>query len=84
MTNYARNNFVLIIDEIKYILKWINSQKKLTFRQKVGYGFGDLASCLFWTTIMTQLLFFYTDVFGLTAKAAGLMFFVSRILDAFF
>jgi glycoside/pentoside/hexuronide:cation symporter, GPH family len=57
---------------------------KLTFRQKVGYGFGDLASCLFWTTIMTQLLFFYTDVFGLTGKAAGLMFFVSRILDAFF
>jgi len=57
---------------------------KLTFRQKVGYGVGDLASCLFWMTIMTQLLFFYTDVFGLSAKAAGLMFFVSRILDALF
>jgi len=57
---------------------------KLTFRQKVGYGFGDLASCLFWATIMTQLLFFYTDVFGITGKVAGLMFFVSRILDALF
>ena len=58
--------------------------QRLTFREKVGYGFGDLASCLFWSTIMSQLLFFYTDVFGLTGRAAGIMFFVSRILDAIF
>jgi glycoside/pentoside/hexuronide:cation symporter, GPH family len=57
---------------------------KLKFREKLGYGFGDLASCLFWATIMTQLLFFYTDIFGLTGKAAGLMFLVSRLLDAGF
>jgi GPH family glycoside/pentoside/hexuronide:cation symporter len=61
-----------------------NEIQKLPLREKIGYGFGDLASCLFWMTIMSQLLFFYTDVFGLTAKAAGIMFFVSRILDAFF
>ncbi len=58
--------------------------ERLTFKEKIGYGFGDLASCLFWATVMSQLLFFYTDVFGLTGKAAGIMFFVSRILDAFF
>ncbi len=58
--------------------------QKLQLREKIGYGFGDLASCLFWATIMSQLLFFYTDVFGLTGKAAGIMFFVSRILDAVF
>jgi glycoside/pentoside/hexuronide:cation symporter, GPH family len=58
--------------------------QKLRLREKIGYGFGDLASCLFWATIMSQLLFFYTDVFGLTGKAAGIMFFVSRILDAIF
>ena len=58
--------------------------QRLTFKEKVGYGFGDLASCLFWSTIMSQLLFFYTDVFGLTGRAAGIMFFVSRILDAVF
>jgi glycoside/pentoside/hexuronide:cation symporter, GPH family len=57
---------------------------KLTFWEKAGYGCGDLASVLFWQTIMVYLLFFYTDVFGLTAAAAGIMFFVSRILDAFF
>jgi glycoside/pentoside/hexuronide:cation symporter, GPH family len=58
--------------------------QKLPLREKVGYGFGDLASCLFWMTIMTQLLYFYIDIFGLTAKAAGIMFFVSRLSDAFF
>ena len=58
--------------------------QKLPLREKIGYGFGDLASVLFWQTIMVYLLFFYTDVFGLTAAAAGIMFFVSRILDAFF
>jgi glycoside/pentoside/hexuronide:cation symporter, GPH family len=58
--------------------------QKLPLREKIGYGFGDLASCLFWATIMSQLLFFYTDVFGLTGKAAGIMFFISRILDALF
>jgi len=61
-----------------------NTTHKLSIREKIGYGFGDLASCLFWTTIMTQLLFFYTDVFGLTGKAAGLMFLISRLLDAVF
>ena len=58
--------------------------KKLSFLEKLGYGCGDLASVLFWQTIMVYLLFFYTDVFGLSAAAAGIMFFVSRILDAFF
>ena len=58
--------------------------QKLSIREKVGYGFGDMASCLFWQTITLYLLFFYTDVFGLSAAAAGIMFFVSRVLDAFF
>ena len=61
-----------------------DATERLSFKEKVGYGFGDLASCLFWATIMSQLLFFYTDIFGLTGKAAGIMFFISRILDAFF
>jgi GPH family glycoside/pentoside/hexuronide:cation symporter len=60
------------------------SAYKLPLKEKIGYGFGDLASCLFWTTISSQLLFFYTDVFGLSGRAAGIMFFVTRILDAVF
>jgi GPH family glycoside/pentoside/hexuronide:cation symporter len=33
---------------------------------------------------MVYLLFFYTDVFGLAAAAAGTMIAISRVLDAFF
>jgi GPH family glycoside/pentoside/hexuronide:cation symporter len=61
-----------------------NETQKLPLREKVCYGFGDLASCLFWQTITFYLLFFYTDVFGLAAAAAGTMIAVSRALDAFF
>ena len=61
-----------------------NENQKCPVLERAFYGFGDFASCLFWATIMSQLLFFYTDVFGLVPKAAGLMFLVSRVLDAFF
>ena len=47
--------------------------QKLSFWEKAGYGCGDFASVLFWQTIMVYLFFFYTDVFGLTAAAAGTM-----------
>ncbi len=53
-------------------------------REKFSYGFGDLASCLYWQTISTYLLIFYTDIFGITAIAAGTMLGISRITDAFF
>jgi len=61
-----------------------NEPQKLPLREKICYGFGDLASCLFWQTITFYLLFFYTDVFGITAKTAACMFFVSRVSDAIF
>jgi glycoside/pentoside/hexuronide:cation symporter, GPH family len=50
-------------------------------REKLCYGFGDLASVLYWQTFMAFLLLFYTDVFGITAAAAGTMILVSRALD---
>ena len=53
-------------------------------REKLSYGFGDLASCLYWQTISTYLAIFYTDVFGITALAAGTMMTISRFSDAFF
>jgi glycoside/pentoside/hexuronide:cation symporter, GPH family len=61
-----------------------SENQKLTFWEKAGYGCGDFASVLFWQTIMVYLFFFYTDVFGLTAAAAGTMMGISRLLDAFF
>jgi glycoside/pentoside/hexuronide:cation symporter, GPH family len=56
--------------------------EKLSFREKLFYGFGDLGSCLFWNSFMFNLLLYYTDVFGITAAAASLIFFVSKFWDA--
>ncbi len=55
---------------------------QVPMREKVGYAFGDVASCIFWQTIGSFLLFFYTDVFGIPAAAAGTMFLVTRLWDA--
>jgi GPH family glycoside/pentoside/hexuronide:cation symporter len=55
--------------------------RELSIKEKAGYGFGDLASVLFWQMITAYLLFFYTDVFGITAAAAGTMILVSRLWD---
>lgn len=58
-----------------------NSNDRISWREKISYGFGDLASVMFWQTFMAYLLFFYTDVFGISAGMAGTMFLLSRLLD---
>jgi len=59
------------------------AQDTIPMREKFAYGFGDLACCLYWQTVSTYLLIFYTDIFGLTALAAGAMIGLSRSTDAF-
>ena len=55
---------------------------KLSLKEKIGYSLGDTASNLFFQTFILFLLYFYTDVFGIPAAAAGTMFLVTRIWDA--
>jgi len=55
----------------------------LSLREKVSYGMGDFASSMFWKLFSMFLLFFYTDVFGISAAAVGTMFLVTRVWDAF-
>ncbi|MEO0998120.1 MAG: glycoside-pentoside-hexuronide (GPH):cation symporter, partial [Pseudomonadota bacterium] len=57
-------------------------QVRLRWREKLGYGVGDFGFNLYWTTIASFLAAFYTDVFGISAAAAGTMMFVTRIGDA--
>lgn len=56
---------------------------KLNLSEKLGYGFGDMGFNLYWTSISVFLAAFYTDVFGLSAAAAGTMLFITKIIDAF-
>lgn len=55
---------------------------KLKLKEKVAYGFGDFASSMFWKIFSVYLLFYYTDVFGISAAVVGTMFLVTRIWDA--
>ena len=43
-------------------------------REKIGYGFGDMASSMFWKLFGSYLMIFYTDVFGMPAAVVGTMF----------
>jgi Na+/melibiose symporter-like transporter len=59
----------------------LNSQK-VSFREKLGYSFGDgSANFVFQIMIMFQLGF-YTDVFGIKASAAGTILLLARFFDA--
>ncbi len=58
-----------------------STTQKLSFKEKISYGFGDLASVLYWQTFMLYFTYFYTDVFLIPAGAAATMFLVSRIWD---
>ena len=58
-----------------------NTNSKLSFFEKAGYGFGDLASVLYWQTFMLYFTYFYTDVFLIPASVAAFMFLISRIFD---
>lgn len=60
------------------------SASRLSFGRKVGYGVGDFGFNLFFTTASLYLLFYYTDVLGLSPATAGWVFAVALIWDAVF
>ena len=51
-------------------------------RGRFGYAIGDFGVNLYFMSAMTYLLFFYTDVFGLSAEVAAWVFLVARVVDA--
>ena len=57
---------------------------KLSFGEKFGYGLGDTASNFVWALMMNFIMFYYTDIFGITAAAAGTMLLVARSTDGVF
>ena len=60
------------------------SNKSMTgalYKQRFGYGLGDFACNLIWQVISLYLLYFYTDIMKLDAKAIAAMFIVCRVID---
>ena len=54
----------------------------LSFVEKVGYGLGDMASNFYMGFFGLFLLYYYTDVFGISPAAAATMLLVTKIIDA--
>lgn len=52
------------------------------WRKRIGYGVGDLGCNLVFSTMASYLMFFYTDIFGITAAVAGTLMLVTKIIDA--
>jgi len=53
-----------------------------TLKEKIGYGFGDMSSSMFWKIFSYYLPFFYSNIFGLSLVDAGVLVLVTRIWDA--
>jgi len=58
-------------------------QSKISLKEKISYGFGDLGNNCLFDLGQIYLLKFYTDSLGLPAATAGLVFLVTKIWDAF-
>ena len=57
----------------------VNPAQPLGFGEKLGYGLGDTASNFFFQVFNIFLLYYYTDVFGLSPAAVGTMFLVTVV-----
>ncbi|MGH6616813.1 MFS transporter [Sphingomonas sp.] len=55
---------------------------RLGVKGLLGFTVGDFAFNLYWQSISLFLLFFYTDVVGLSAAVAGLIYMIASIFDA--
>src|SRR5262245_25066871 len=61
-----------------------DSTQKLSFVEKAGYSAADAAAnFVFMTMILFQTSPFYTEVFGISAVAAGYILLAARLWDAF-
>jgi GPH family glycoside/pentoside/hexuronide:cation symporter len=58
------------------------SSQRLSFTEKLGYGLGDSASNFFFQVFNIFLLYYYTDIFGIDPALIGIMFMVTKIVDA--
>jgi GPH family glycoside/pentoside/hexuronide:cation symporter len=60
----------------------LNASATLSFKEKVGYSSGDLASRFVWDMVGFWLVFFYTDIFGISPLIAGAIVAGGSIWDA--
>lgn len=65
----------------KFINK--NASEKVTVKERLAYGCGDFSSNIMYSAMAAFLLFYYTDVVGVSAAAVavGIIMMCSRLFD---
>lgn len=63
--------------------KDMNEFIKVPLSEKLAYCFGDPALTLMYTMTTTLLIYFYTNVVGISAGAVGMIMLLSRVFDGF-
>lgn len=61
----------------------MNEFIKVPLGEKLSYCFGDPALTLMYTMTTTLLIYFYTNVVGISAGAVGMIMLLSRVFDGF-
>ena len=54
----------------------------LSNSQRIGYGVGDIAICFYWSGVGLYLLYFYTDIVGISPYLAGWIYALGIAWDA--
>lgn len=57
----------------------MNTNMKVGLGEKIGYGIGDLACNLIFSTATSYLMYYYTDIAKITATSVATLFLVARI-----
>ncbi|CCA90671.1 MFS transporter [Novosphingobium sp. PP1Y] len=55
---------------------------QLTLPRKLGYSVGNFGLNIYWQSLTYFLLFFYTDILGLSGATAGAIYMTASIFDA--
>ena len=55
---------------------------KISLWEKLSYSGGDVASCITFGAVSSYLSYYYTDIAGISIAAVGVIFGVTRLLEA--
>lgn len=58
-----------------------DSTQKISLRERVCYGFGDLASNLAFSALSAFIMYYWTDVAGIAVGTAGMIILISKFFD---
>ena len=60
----------------------MKTSDKITLKEKISYGSGDIASCVTFNVTSSYLSYYYTDIAGISVIVVGIIMGISRVVEA--